>query len=296
VGLHRGLEFFQAAIAKDSGYALAHAGVADSFSVLGFYGFLAPRVAFPRAREAADRVMELDPELSEGHFSKGMVALWHDWNWGEAEAAFRAALDLKPQQAEAHIFLSQLYALQARFPEAIAEGRMGQALDPVSPLVNAMAAWPYHVAGQQQEALEQCRKALEIDPGFLVALWISALANIELGQFDEAIAAAERGVSLSRRSTFLVSTLGCALARAGRRRDADAILGELAERGSAGYVAPFHCAVVHACLGDAGLALDELERSFEDRTPNLVTLATLPLLHAVKDEPRALALRQKMGL
>ena len=296
LGLHRGLEFFQAAIARDPAYALAHAGVADSFSVLGFYGFLAPRVAFARAREAADRVRALDPELSEGHFSEGMVALWHDWNWDEAEAAFRAALDLKPQQAEAHIFLSQLYALQARFPEAIAEGRMGQTLDPVSPLVNAMAGWPYHVAGQHQEALEQCSKALEIDPGFLVALWISALAHIELGQFDKAITAAEQGVELSQRSTFLVGTLGCALGRAGRRGEAEQALRELAERAAGGYVAPFHCAVVHASMGNTDLALDELERSYEDRTPNLVTLGTLPVLSTVRDEPRAIALRRKLKL
>ncbi|HEV8125608.1 MAG TPA: protein kinase [Gemmatimonadales bacterium] len=296
VGLHRGLEFFQAAIAKDPGYALAHAGIADSFSVLGFYGYLAPRAAFTKAREAADRVMALDPELAEAHFSKGMVAFWHDWNWDEAEAAFRAALDRKPQQAEAHIFLSQLYAMQARFPEAIAEGRMAQTLDPVSPLVNAMAAWPYYVAGQHQEALEQCRKALEIDPGFPVALWIRALAHVELGEFDEAIAAAQKGVDLSQRSTFLVSTLGCALARAGRREEAEQALRELTERGATGYVAPFHFAVVHASLGQNELALGELDRSYLDRTPNLVTLTTLPLLSRIQDEPRAIALRHKMDL
>ncbi|MEP7325795.1 MAG: protein kinase [Gemmatimonadota bacterium] len=296
VGLHRGLEFFQAAIVKDPAYALAHAGVADSFSVLGFYGFLAPRVAFARAKEAADRVMALDPELAEAHFSKGVVALWHDWNWDDAETAFRAALERKPQQAEAHIFLSQLYAMQARFPEAIAEGLMAQSMDPMSPLVNAMVAWPYHVSGNQQEALEHCRKALEIDPGFPVALWICALAHIELGQFDEAISAARQGVELSRRSTFLLSTLGCALARSGRREEAEQILEELGERGGAGYVAPFHCAVVHACLGRTEQALAELERSYEDRTPNLVTLTTLPLLVTVRDEPRAIALRRKMEL
>jgi len=296
VGLHRGLEFFQAAIAKDPGYALAHAGVADSFSVLGFYGFLAPRVAYAKARDAADRVMALDPDLSEAHFSKGMLALWHDWNWNEAETAFRAALDRKPQQADAHIFLSQLYAMLARFPESIAEGRMAQTLDPVSPLINAMAGWPYYVAGEYQEALEQCRKALEIDPGFPVALWICTLAQIELGQFDEAIAAARKGVDLSQRSSFLVSTLGCALARAGRGAEAEQILAELAERGAAGYVAPFHFAVVHACLGDNESALAELERSYLDRTPNLVTLTTLPLLGTLRDEPRFIALRHKMDL
>jgi serine/threonine-protein kinase len=296
VGLHRGLEFFQAAIAKDPGFALAHAGVADSFSVLGFYGYLPPAVAYGNARKAADQVMQIDPSLADAHFSLGMIALWHDWNWELAENEFRTALTLRPHQAETHIFLSQVSAMRGEFEASIAEARRATALDPVSPLINAMAAWPLYVAGRYAEALEQCGKALEIDPGFPVALWISALSDMELGRFDRAIDAAGKGVALSQRSTFLVSTLGCAQARAGKREEANQALLELRQRAASGYVAPFHRAVIHACLGETEKALEELERSFADRTPNLLTISTLPLLRDIRDTPRAQALRRKMGL
>jgi serine/threonine-protein kinase len=296
VGLHRGLEFFQAAIVQDPGYALAHAGIADSFSVMGFYGFVPPKVAFARARAAADRVMELDPGLSEAYFSRGVIALWFDWDWEQAEESFRTSLRLRDHQAEAHIYLSQLYCMLGRFDEAIAEGRMAQSLDPVSPLVNAMAAWPYYVAGKGPEAIEQCHKALEIDPAFPVALWVESLANIEMGEHAHAIAVAEKGVTISQRSTFLISTMGCALGRAGRKTDAAQVLDELAERGRHGFVSAFHCAVVHASMGNRSLALDELERAFEERSPNLITLTTLPLFRELQQETRLLNLRKKMRL
>jgi serine/threonine protein kinase/tetratricopeptide (TPR) repeat protein len=296
VGLHRGLEYFQAAIAKDPGFALAHAGVADSFSVLGFYGYLPPAVAYGKAREAAHQVMRLEPSLADAHFSLGMIALWHDWNWEIASSEFNTALALRPHQAETHIFLSQVMAMRGEFEASIAEAKRAAALDPVSPLINAMAAWPYYVSGRYEEALDQCGKALEIDPGFPVALWVSALANMELHRFDRAIEAAGRGVSLSQRSTFLVSTLGCAQARAGLRDEAHKALDELRQRAAGGYVAPFHFAVIHACLGENDKALDELERSFTDRSPNLLTIATLPILKEVRDSPRARLLREKMGL
>jgi serine/threonine-protein kinase len=296
VGLHRGLEFFQAAIARDPDYALAHAGIADSFSVLGFYGYLPPAVAFARARVAAERVMALDPALPDSHFSHGIIAFWHDWNWEVAENAFRTALALKPQQAEAYIYLSQLRTMQGDFEAAIAEARRAQSLDPVSPLINAMAAWPYYSSGQYQQAMEQCEKALEIEPAFPVALWISALADIEQGNYHRAIATAGTGVTLSQRSTFLVSTLGCAHARAGHRAEAQEALTELDQRARTGYVAAFHRAVIHACLGDKDRALDDLERAFAERNPNLVTIATLPLFREIRDLPRAMALRAQMGL
>jgi eukaryotic-like serine/threonine-protein kinase len=296
VGLHRGLEFFQAAIAKDPGYALAHAGIADSFSVMGFYGYLPPTIAYGKAREAAHQVIRLDPTLADGHFSLGMIALWHDWNWAAAESEFQAALAIRPHQAETHIFFSQLTALQGDFAASIASSRRAAALDPVSPLVNAMASWPFYVSGKYEEALEQCNRALEIDPAFPVGLWLSALTNMEMGNHEAAIEAASKGVSLSQRSTFLVGTLGCAQARAGQREEATRSLVELQQRGASGYVAPFHTAVIHACLGDTVRALDDLERSYEDRTPNLVTIGILPILRNVRDLPRATAIRRKMGL
>jgi tetratricopeptide (TPR) repeat protein len=152
------------------------------------------------------------------------------------------------------------------------------------------------VAGRYDEAIEQCQKALDIDPGFPVALWVLALTAIEQGRYEEAVAAAAKGVDLSQRSTFLVSTLGCALARAGQRKDAEAALNELRDRGSRGYVAPFHCAVIHACLGEPDRAMDDLERAYADRTPNLVTIATLPILRDLRNNPRGAAIRESMGL
>jgi tetratricopeptide (TPR) repeat protein len=263
---------------------------------MGFYGYLPPAIAYGKAREAAEQVMRLDPSLADGHFSLGMIALWHDWNWPVAESEFTAALSLRPHQAETHIFFSQLTAIHGDFESSIASSRRAAALDPMSPLINAMAAWPFYVSGRYAEAVEQCGRALEIDPAFPVGLWISALANMELGQHDRAIEAASKGVTLSQRSTFLVGTLGCAQARAGLREEATRSLLELQQRGASGYVAPFHTAVIHACLGDTDRALDDLERSFVDRTPNLVTIGTLPILKNVRDLPRAVALRRKMGL
>src|SRR5690606_4285336 len=182
-------------------------GLADAYAVLGFYDYLAPADAFPRARETALRALALDPENASAYATLGYAALYYDWNLEEAEAHFRRSIALRPTYSKAHQWYANLLTAAGRFPEAEREMRRAQQLDPLSLIANAALGWVWYHAGRYKDALAQFELTLGLDPDFELAYLWSGWALEELGRYDEALPMVRESIERSGGSGISVASL-----------------------------------------------------------------------------------------
>ena len=294
-GLKSAAAFFAQAIEKDSTYALAHAGLADANAVLGFYDYLAPRQAFPRAERAARRAMALDSTLVQPYATLGYVELYHNWNWSRAEEWFTRAIDRGPRYSTAHQWYANFLTARAQFDEAERAMRRAEEIDPLSLIASAAHGWVLYYAGEYERAAEQCRLTLELDPDYAVALLWRAWALQEIGRAPEAVGLLDRAVGLTNRSALFVASLARARAVAGDTAAARALLRELEDRAARGYVPTYEIAKIHLALGARDRALDLLERAYDERSHSMVFLGIDPQLRPVRGEPRFEALVTRVG-
>ncbi len=292
-GFKKAVAQFEAAIEVDPTYALAFAGLSDTYVLLASWGEQTPREALPRARAAAERALEIDEELCEAHASLGNV-LYGMWDLGGAEAALRRAIELNPNYATAHNRYAQVLVSLRRFDEAIAAMERAQQLDPLSAMVNTAVGSPYFYAGQYERAVEQYRKVLELEPDFVPALFSLASALSQQGSFAEAIEAARKAAELTKRHPLLVAHLANMYAAAGRedeaRKELDALLSE------SRAVLPYALALVYVRLGDYDRALELLEEAFELRNTHLHDLNIDPEFAPLRPDPRFTSLVRRVGL
>lgn len=289
--------FFQRAVEHDSSYARAWSGLADAYAVLAFYDYLPPMEAYPRAKEAATRALEVDETLGEAHASLGYITLYHDWDAARAETAFRRAIELNPSYSVAHQWYANHLVATGRFEEAEREMRRAREVNPLSLIANGALGWVYYYAGRHEEAVEQCDRALEMDPNWdLGHLW-KGLALVEMGRTDEAIASLRRAVDLSGRSGITVATLAHALASTDQTGEARDLLSDLVRAGDEGRYQPsFEIAKVHVALGETDEALRWLERAHEERSHSMVFLEVDPQLAPLRSEPAFRRLVERVGL
>ena len=285
-GLKSAAAYFAQAIEKDSTYALAHAGLADAYAVLGFYDYVAPREAFPRAERAARRAMVLDSTLAQPYATLGYVELYHEWNWRRAEEWFTRAIDVAPRYSTAHQWYSNFLTVRARFDEAERAMRRAQEIDPLSLIASAAHGWVLYYAGEFDRAAEQCRLTLELDPDYAVALLWRGWSLQELGRPTEAVVSLDRAVALTNRSALFVASLARAQATAGDTSSARALLAELEDRTSRGYVPVYEVAKIHLALGAHDRALDLLERAYDERSHSMVFIGIDPQLSPLHGMPR----------
>jgi TolB-like protein/Flp pilus assembly protein TadD len=295
-GLRKAVDFFEQAIGKDPSYALAHTGVADSYSVIGFYAFAPPKEAFARAKRAAETALALDEGLAEAHVSMALIHFWFDWDFEGAERAFRRSLAINPSHVRARIFFGQLLAVLGRVGEAEVEWQSALELDPISPLTHGIVGSGQYFARRYEDSLARCRRALEIDPNHIQSLFAYCVTAAELGRHGEAMEAAERAVALSGRSAFFLGVLGFVCATAGRSAEGRATLAELEERAAHEYVAPILQARILVRLGDFAAALDRLEQAFSERNSMMFTLAASREFDVLRAEARFQALLRRLGL
>ena len=293
--LRIGLRHFERALERDPNYAMAHAGLADSYCILGFYTALPPGEAFPRAREGALRALALDPKLSEARPTLAYVSMYHDWDWAEAEQQFQAAIRAAPGYATAHQWYGNFLALMGRCDESQAEFGKAVALDPLSPIKCAALGWGLYFGRRFPEAIAQCRRALELDPGMAVThLWLG-LALDQQGQCGEAIASFQESVRLSP-EPLGVAFLAHGLARAGRTEEARTRLAELEEIRAERYVSAYDLAVIHVGLGQADRAMGLLHQGLEERTHWMALLGVDPRLDPIRRHPDFARLLGTLGL
>jgi len=288
---------YDEAISLEPTNALAWSGLAEAWATLGEAKAVAPADAFPRARAAALRALELDAQQPEAHVSLGLVRRFWEWDWSGSESAFRRAIELAPGYALAHMWYGYLLSGLGRHDEALAEMRLALDLDPLSLITLASSGGVYFFARRYEEAVALHRRAVGIDPEFLPARSDFARSLEYSGRTGEAVEQYERvlrqaGASMADPSSGLAN----ALAVAGRTDEVRAMLAELSRRRAESYVSPWTLASIHAGLGDTGESLDWLERAFEERDPALAWLKVHPRFDALRAEPRFQALLARLRL
>ncbi|MEP6472016.1 MAG: protein kinase, partial [Acidobacteriota bacterium] len=257
---------FEAAIARDPGYAAAHTGLADAYCIFGFYGGIPTLEAFAKARAAASKAHDLEPESAEAHLSLGLVEHYYGWDFDKEEREFRRAIQLAPRSGSAYSWLGLLLAFSESPDEALEMARRGTQLEPLSPNAQTNVAWRYFAERRLVEAERNLRRALELDPDALYPLWACALVLQMQEKHEESVSMLEKAVTLTERAqTWYLGLLGGSYGAAGRRTDALRILQELLDRSAREYVAPFHVAFIHLGLGDDDAAIGALELAVEQR-------------------------------
>ncbi|MDZ7344272.1 MAG: hypothetical protein ONA90_07130, partial [candidate division KSB1 bacterium] len=296
-GLQKGIAFCEQAIGLDPAYALAYAGLADGFALLGFQGFLPPQATMPKAEQAAEKALTIDNDLAEAHTSLGCIRTVYDWNWPEAERAFSRALELNPNSATAHYWYGLWYLIpQRQFAQCLAEIQKAQALDPLSLVLNAGIGWQYYFARDFDRAIDALQKTLEMDENFIFALDILGQAYTQKGMHSQAIAELEKAVALSGRRTLSLGALGHAYALAGKRDAAQKIIDELQALASQKYVSAYDMALVYTGMGEKAKALDWLDQAYQEHNGWLVFLNVEPRFDGLRQQDRFTALLKKVGL
>jgi tetratricopeptide (TPR) repeat protein len=291
--LRKAIEYFDQAIAKDPNYALAYAGLADSYLLLPNYGSASTQESLPPARAALKKALELDDSLAEAHASSGLLATF-ECRLERAITDFERAIQLKPNYATAHHWLMFGRLALGHLDQAVEEGKRALKLDPLSPIINADFAWTFFCARRFDEAERQARKTLEIDPQFFLAHYYLGQVLQFKGQLTEAIAEFQKAVDLNGDPDSL-GMLGQAYARNGQKDEAQKVLVRLNEEAKSRYVAPYSTALVYLGLGDKERALDELERAYQRGDTNyLFVIRVDPMLDDLRGHPRFDALVQKI--
>jgi tetratricopeptide (TPR) repeat protein len=294
--LQRAAEFFQQAIEKDPGYALAWAGLADCYVLYSYYGAASPKEAFPRAKEAAAKALEIDDTLAEAHTSLMWVKISYDWDWLGAEKEFKRAIEGNPNSATAYNFYTGYLLALGRPDEAVTVAKRAEELDPLSPIIGSLAGRSLYHARQYDQAIEQLRGVIDRDANFPLAHLILGLAYEQKGMFEEAIAEFQKGSSLSGGEPPMVGALGHAYAVSGQRGRAQNVLAELKQLSRRRYIAPYEIAVIYIGLGDKDLTFEWLEKAYQDHSHWLVLLKVDPRFDSIHGDSRYQDLRRRMGL
>jgi serine/threonine-protein kinase len=281
--LQEAVRCFEQALARDPGFALAHAGLADTWALLGFYSAGPPGEVFPKAKRAAHAALAIEPGLAEAYPSLAYSEMYYDWDWPEAERAFRRAIELHPGYATAHQWYGNFLSVMGRADEAIATFERALALDPLSGLKYAGLGWGCYFARQYERAVEQCRRGVELEPSSVVAHAWLALGLQAIGDSAGAVAAAEETARLAGHGVSSLGLLGQAYAAAGRTTDARTVLDRLLRLSESRYVSQYDLALIHLGLGDPDAAMDWLERGYTERDHQTVFLKVDPRVDALRE-------------
>ena len=295
-GLQKSLQYFQLAAEKDPGYALPYVGIADAFGILGAYGLMAPHPAYARARAAATKALEIDPEIAEVYASLGWIAMWYDRDWPASESHFLKAIRMKPDYPEAHLWYGNLLFCTGRFDESVREMRKGKELEPLEPAPPTHVGWALYFARRFDESIEELRNVIDSDPEFsLPYMWQSA--NFAAKKMrGEAIDAAQKFLELYGESVLALSLLGLAYGSAGMKDEAFKILERLDGLPKDRYVGPIFRAMVWVGLGEKNKALEDLEKAYVERESTMAFLKVWPIWDSLRSEPRFQELLKKMNL
>jgi tetratricopeptide (TPR) repeat protein len=286
-GLKRAAQYFQQAIAVDAAYAPAYAGLADSYSLLGSIGAdgMPPNQAMPLAKAAAQKAIELDPQLSEGHVSLAYVNLSYDWDLRGAARKFARALELNPGSATARHWYSHYFMAAGDLGKAAEQMREALQLEPLSPSINIGVGWCLYYSRRYDDAIKQFRSVAEVDPTFPLAHQTLGMAYQQKGQFEPAIEEYKRAAALSNNSPAAVAGLASAYAAGGRLREATQELARLEEMSHNRYVPAFYFATVHYAMGDLPKTFEWGWKAIGERCDYLMYLGVEPRVGRLAGNP-----------
>jgi TolB-like protein/DNA-binding winged helix-turn-helix (wHTH) protein/Flp pilus assembly protein TadD len=286
---------YHQAIEKDSNYALAYAGLADSYSVLG-NNFLPPRETYPKAKIYALKALAIDETLPMAHVSLGAIEIFYEWDWAEAEKELKRALELDAHQAQAHHLYGYLLEAAGKLDEAKAEMKLAQELDPLSLLINTDLGFAFYYARQYDEAINQSRLVIDLDARFFLAYLALGQSYAQKGMNAEAVASFQKGINAGTRNPSLLASLAFAQASAGQKSEAQKALDELREMSRQHYVSPYWTALIYAGSGDKEQAVAWLEKAYQERAPMLIWLSVEPRFDSLRGDSRYTDLLRRIGL
>jgi serine/threonine-protein kinase len=295
-GFYKAIEYFEQAVEKDPTYALAFAGVSDSYVLLGWNSYLPPKQAFPKAKMAAMRALRLDPDLGEGHTPLAAVLWLHDWQWLEAESEFKQSLTHNPAYPTANHWYAEFVMTMGRPLEAIEKMKRSQELDPLSLIISVAIGWANYMARRYDEAIEQLQQTVELEPNYPVTYWILGLILRKTGRYERAISDGEKGVKLTGGSPLMRAALAQTYASAGEKPKAVQILDDLTKLAKQKYVAPYFLAGIHLGLGEHDRAIECLEQAYEEHSHWLIYLHIDPAMDGLRSKPAFLDLLRRIGL
>lgn len=282
--LKKSVEYFELAIDRDPAYALAYAGLADSYGVLGYQEAMRPRDVMPKAKSAAAKALEINETLAEAHASLGYARMHYDYDWTGAESEYKRSIELNAAYPTCHHWYALLLAAMERSEESIAQIKLAQGLDPLSLVINAVHGYTLYFARKYDQTIDQCHKALELDQKFGITRWILGHAYEQKGMFNEAIQQFQETVNQS--GDIAIGCLGHVYAVAGEKDKALKIANDLEKRSLSTYVSPYYCGLIYAGLGDNNLAFEWLERAFDQHSSPLMYLKVEPQLDNLRTDPR----------
>ncbi len=295
-GLRVALAYFNQAIEEDPNYAQAYSGLADTYALLGDwqYAVMTPAQAYPKAKAAALKALELDSALGEAHNSLAFVLDGFDWDLNAGGNEFRRALELNPGYATAHQWYAWHLALLGHYDEAIAEMKKAESLDPLSLIINADLAELLVIARSYDESVKQSRKTIEMDPDFAMAHNQLGQAYLQQRLYSQAIAELQKAVQLSAGSPTCIANLARAYALSGQKDEARKLLDGLKKTATPGYSHASEIAAVYVALGDTNEAMSWLEKGYAERFNPGVLIR--PAFDPLRTDPHFQNLLHRVGL
>ena len=288
----KSIVYFQQALERDSNYALAYAGLADSYVQLGFFGLMPMNESHSRAREAAVRALQIDDGLGEARASLAIILTTYYWDWAEAEKQFKQAIEQSPNYAPAHNWYSQYLSFTGRHDEALKQALRAQEIDPLSLFINSNIGLVLFLARQYDRSIAASQKTLELDPDFAVAHMIMGLSYVQKGMYEEGISAFQK----AKAQPDSRALLGYAFAVSGREKEARRILDDLNHESKQKYVASAPVAIAYMGLGEKNRAIELLEKAFDERLWEMGMLKINPVFDPLRSDPRFERLVQRVGL
>src|ERR1051325_8751237 len=299
-GFRNGIDYFKRAEEKDPTFALAFSGLADSYALLCDIGVVRPLDEMPKAKAAAEKAVDADPTLAEAFTSRAFVRLAYDWDWLGAQNDFQQALKLNPKYPTAHQWYASYLMQMGKFSLAKAEIEEAHNLDPLSPIISANTGLYSYYEHNYDDAIAKYKVTLQSDPDFWVARHYLALAYVQKGMHQDAIAELRKLIKapasgpipdeIVEAESEAASSLGFAYGMAGKQAEAQAILKQLEALSKRRYVSPLYFAIVYAGLKDNDKAIEYLNQAFEARHPGLVLIRIEPMFDGLRDDERFKAL------
>jgi tetratricopeptide (TPR) repeat protein len=300
-GLRKSIEYFQQAIDKDPGYAMAFVGLADSYNWLGGgLNYQSPSETLPKAKVAARKALELDETLGEAHAALAYAEWFYDWDWPTAEREFKAAIKLNPNSAVSHHRYSECLLTRAQFDEGIGEMKRSQELDPISTQTLGGTGHAYLLMRRFDESIPHFQKTLDLYPNaaFIRAqlAWSYAMKRMypqALAEYDKI---AEPDKAVAAENQLVADGLGWLYAVSGRRADALKIAKKVEELSSHAYVDFYQLATIYAGLGEKDEAFRLLGKGYQQHSAGMAFLAVDPFWDSVRSDPRYADLLRRIGL
>jgi len=294
--LEKAISYFGEAIQKDPNYALAHAGMADCYTLMGRHLYLPSRKAFEKARDYANRALELNDNLAEAHTALAAVLMIYNWDWDLAEEQFKLAIQLNPNYANAHYLHSVLLQTTGRLQESVTAAGKAQVLDPLSPVIGMGVVQAYFFSEQYDKALDECHKYLEMNSNFVVAQDYLVHLHVRTGQFERAAEEVKRLIDISQRKAEATAHLAYVYAASGRTEQAKKLFEALMADSKLGYSNPTIFITVYSILGDQDNAFLWAEKALEAGKIAFPSLRFSPDLKRFRTDPRYNSLLAKADL